>query len=245
MLSIYYRSMRFGTRLQSLGQLWTSSRRHKANQHDDTVTKSVSRWTNPSGRDGLNLSTYTVWMWGLCCERRFSVLHHHFSLQCHTAEKAAGGIVRPLCICSPAAVCLFVLFFPFCVFRHQFLPVRDTWREPRHGEKTSPRRRGGGGGGGNDNTGKQRETRRGNKLRLKRKTIKVQRRAGEKTNTQTTTAVNKEGVRCVCEKSLERMNYSASSGSPAWGRVWLEVFLCQSDTTGCHRVRSLESWPRF
>lgn len=215
--------MRFGTRPQSLGQLWTSSPWCKANQHDDTVTKSVSLWTNPSGRDSLNLSTCAAWMWGLCCERCFSVLHHHFSLQCHTAEKAAGGNVRPLRICSPAAVCVFVLFFPLCVFKHQFLPARDTWKEPRHGEKTSPWRRGGGGGGGrNDNTGKQRKTRRGNKLRLKRKTIKVQRRAGDKKkkHTRTTMAVNKEGVRCVCEKSPESE----------------EVFLCLNDTAGCRRV---------
>ena len=89
-----------------------------------------------------------------------------------TRRGEAEARVAPLCICSPAAVCLFVLFRSFCVFKRRFLPARDSWKEPRHEQKTSPQRPGGG-GGWSDNTRK--ETRARNKLRLNQKTIKPRR----------------------------------------------------------------------
>ncbi len=150
----------------------------------------------------------------LCCEGCFTMLHHHFSLlffpmshsSRETEEFAAALHLFSGCCLS---VC-FVL--SCCVFKRQFLPARDTWKEPWHEQKTSPQRRGGG-GGWNDNTRK--ETRPRNKLRLNRKTIKLQRweEEEEKKNTQTHTTMKanktgKQGMQCVCEKTLARANYS-------------------------------------
>lgn len=93
------------------------------------------------------------------------------SFQCHTVRRQLEEFAAALHLFS--GCCLSVCFvLSSCVFKRQFLPARDTWKEPWHEQKTSPQRRGGG-GGWNDNT--RRETRPRNKLRLNWKTIKLQR----------------------------------------------------------------------
>lgn len=184
----------------------------------------------------------------LCCEGCFTVLHHHFSLPFfpmshssrETEEFAAALHLFSGCCLS---VC-FVL--SCCVFKRQFLPARDTWKEPWHEQKTSPQRRGGG-GGRNDNTRK--ETRPGNKLRLNRKTIKLQRwedeeEEGKKTHRhiQQWKQIKQANRECLWkdpgEGKLQRMPVSDVWHQREAEFCWKwEPLLCLNDTIGCHCMR--------
>lgn len=118
----------------------------------------------------------------LCCEGCFTVLQHHFSRpffpMSHRSREKREMEEFAAALHLFSGCCLSVCFvLSNCVFKHRFLPARDTWKEPWHEQKTSPQRRGGG-GGWNDNTRK--ETRPRNKLRLNHKTIKLQRWEGER-----------------------------------------------------------------
>lgn len=136
------------------------------------------------------------------------------SSQSHRAEREAeesASVPRPL------FVCLFSSFVP-CVFKCRFLPARDTWTQPRHGETTSPQRRGGG-GGGCDNTG--RDTRPRNKLWLNPKTIKLQRweeGEGGKNHTHTTKA-NKRARRGGQRHGSERSFKGRKRRQDRWRRT--------------------------
>ncbi len=140
----------------------------------------------------------------LCCTITSSPVLSNVT-QRETEEFAAAPHLFSGCCLS---VCFLV---SSCVFKRQFLPARDTWKEPWHEQKTSPQRRRRG-GGWNDNTRK--ETRPRNKLRLNRKTIKLQRWEEEEgKNPQTHAAMKanntgKQGRQCVCEKILARANYT-------------------------------------